>query len=279
MARREWLVFEQEIRGISLHLNVFTWKVTLMSSILQGKVALVTGAGSGIGRAVAIQYAAEGARVVVSDINKAGADATVDAIRQAGGTAIAVLADTSLPADNEALVAATLKEYGALHIACNNAGVGAPPADVGDYEIANWDKVIGINLSGVFYGMRYQLPALLASGGGAIVNMASILGQVATTQNSAYVAAKHGVVGLSKAAAVEYATRGIRVNAVGPGYIDTPLLQKMPDEARAPLVAQHPIGRLGKPEEVAELVVWLSSDKASFVTASYYAVDGGLLAR
>lgn len=250
-----------------------------MSSILQGKVALVTGAGSGIGRAVAIAYAAEGAKVIVSDINRDGGEAVVAAIKKAGGDAFFVLANTSLPEDNEALVGATIKHYGALHIACNNAGVSAPPADLGDYEIAAWDKVIGVNLSGVFYGMRYQLPALLASGGGAIINMASILGQVATAQNSAYVAAKHGVVGLTKAAAIEYATRGIRINAVGPGYIDTPLLQTMSEEARAPLIAQHPIGRLGTSEEVAELVVWLSSDKASFVTASYYAVDGGLLAR
>lgn len=250
-----------------------------MSSVLQGKVALVTGAGSGIGRAVAIQYAAAGAKVVVSDINEKGGAETVSAIKEAGGDAIFVRADTSLPADNEALVAAAVKQYGALHIACNNAGISAPPADIGDYETANWDKVIGVNLSGVFYGMRYQLPALLAAGGGAIVNMASILGQVATRQNSAYVAAKHGVVGLTKAAAIEYATRGIRVNSVGPGYIDTPLLQTMSDEARAPLISQHPIGRLGEADEVAELVVWLSSDKASFVTASYYAVDGGLLAQ
>jgi NAD(P)-dependent dehydrogenase (short-subunit alcohol dehydrogenase family) len=258
---------------------MFIQKGITMSSILQGKVALVTGAGSGIGRAVAIAYAAAGAQVVVSDINEHGGAQTVDAIRQAGGDAFFVRADTSKPEDNEALVAATVKHYGALHIACNNAGVGTTPADIGEYEIANWDKVIGINLSGVFYGLRYQIPALLAAGGGAIVNMASILGQVGTRQNSAYVAAKHGVVGLTKAAALEYATRGVRVNAVGPGYIETPALQKMSDEARAPLVGQHPIGRLGQPEEVAELVVWLSSEKASFVTASYYAVDGGLLAQ
>lgn len=250
-----------------------------MSSVLQGKVALVTGAGSGIGRAVAIAYAAAGAKVVVSDINQEGGDETVGAIRSAGGDAIFVMANTSLPADNEALVAATVQHYGALHIACNNAGVGAPPADIGEYAIENWDKVIGINLSGVFYGMRYQLPAMLAAGGGAIVNMASILGQVATRQNSAYVAAKHGVVGLTKAAALEYATRGIRVNSVGPGYIDTPAVRRMSDEARAPLVAQHPLGRLGEADEVAALVVWLSSDQASFVTASYYPVDGGLLAQ
>ena len=245
-----------------------------MSSILQDKVALVTGAGSGIGRAVALGYAAAGAKVVVSNINEEGGAGTVSAIRDAGGDAIFVRADTSLASDNEALVAAAVAHYGALHI----AGIGAPACDVGDYDIATWEKVIGINLSGVFYGMRYQLPALLAAGGGAIVNMASILGQVTMAQNSAYVASKHGVIGLTKTAAVEYAGRGIRINAAGPGFIDTPAVQAMPDAARAPLIGLHPIGRLGKPEEVAELVVWLSSDKASFVTGAYYPVDGGYLA-
>jgi NAD(P)-dependent dehydrogenase (short-subunit alcohol dehydrogenase family) len=250
-----------------------------MSQLLQNKVALVTGAGSGIGRAVAVKYAQEGAKVVVSDINLEGGDETVALIIAAGGDAIFVHADTSLPEDNEALVAATVKHYGALHIACNNAGIGSKPADIGDFDIATWDKVVGINLSGVFYGMHYQIPALLASGGGNIVNMASILAKVATPQQSAYVASKHGVIGLTEAGAVEYATRGIRVNAVGPGYIDTPPLQAMTEEARATIIAQHPIGRLGRAEEVAEVVAWISSDKASFVTGAYYPVDGGLLAQ
>ncbi len=250
-----------------------------MSLLLQDKVALVTGAGSGIGRAVAVKYAQEGAQVVVSDINQRGGDETVALIKAAGGDAIFVHADTSIPADNEALVAAAVKHYGALHIACNNAGIGSKPADIGDFDIATWDKVVGINLSGVFYGMRYQIPALLASGGGNIVNMASILAKVATPQQSAYVASKHGVIGLTEAGAIEYATRGIRVNAVGPGYIDTPPLQAMTEEARAKIIAQHPIGRLGHAEEVAEVVAWISSDKASFVTGAYYPVDGGLLAQ
>ena len=164
-----------------------------------------------------------------------------------------------------------------MHIACNNAGIGGPAALVGEYPIDGWDKVIAINLSGVFYGMRYQIPAMLQAGGGVIVNMASILGQVGFRTASAYVAAKHGVVGLTQNAALEYASQGIRVNAVGPGFIKTPLLDKMDDATMNMLVTLHPQGRLGKPEEVAELVLWLSSDKSSFVNGSYYPVDGGYL--
>ncbi|MCC6411890.1 MAG: SDR family oxidoreductase, partial [Saprospiraceae bacterium] len=194
--------------------------------------------------------------------------------------AIFVQADVSSAADNERLVNETLITYGALHIACNNAGIGGPQGPVGEYPIDGWDKVIGINLSGVFYGMRYQIPAMLKSGGGAVVNIASILGQAGTPGSSAYVAAKHGVVGLTKSAALEYSAQGIRVNSVGPGYIKTPLLTKnLTDDVIQSLVALHPIGRLGEASEVAELVFWLSSDNASFVTGAYYAVDGGYLAQ
>ncbi len=244
------------------------------------RVALVTGAGSGIGRAIALGLAAEGARVVVSDLDEAGGAETVAAIEKSGGTAIFVRADVSKPEEGEALVGSAVKELGALHVAVNNAGIGGPTAPTGDYPIDGWDRVIAINLSGVFYGMRYQIPALLDSGGGSIVNVASILGQVGFPSSSAYVAAKHGVVGLTRSAALEYAARGVRVNAVGPAFINTPLIEKnMTPEARAGLVAKHPIGRLGESEEVAELVVWLSSEKASFVTGSYYAIDGGYLAQ
>ena len=244
------------------------------------RVALVTGAGSGIGRAIALGLAAEGARVVVSDLDEAGGAETVAAIEKSGGTAIFVRADVSKPEEGEALVGSAVKELGALHVAVNNAGIGGPTAPAGDYPIDGWDRVIAINLSGVFYGMRYQIPALLDSGGGSIVNVASILGQVGFPSSSAYVAAKHGVVGLTRSAALEYAARGVRVNAVGPAFINTPLIEKnMTPEARAGLVAKHPIGRLGESEEVAELVVWLSSEKASFVTGSYYAIDGGYLAQ
>ena len=248
--------------------------------MLDKKIALVTGAGSGIGRAIALQYAAAGAGVVVSDIDEKAGKATLSQIKAAGGRAFFIAADTSSVSDQEKLVKETVKKFGALHIACNNAGIAGMMAPTGEYPPENWDKVIAINLSGVFYGMRFQIPEMLKAGGGSIVNIASILGQVATRFAPAYVAAKHGVVGLSKAAALEYADKNIRVNAVGPGYIITPLLTAALNATQMQSVAElHPVGRLGLPEEVAELVVWLSSDKASFVTGSYYPVDGGYLSQ
>ncbi|MBL7736699.1 MAG: glucose 1-dehydrogenase [Chitinophagaceae bacterium] len=247
---------------------------------LANKVAIVTGAGSGIGRAIAELYASEGAKLIVSDIAEKGGAETVDAIKGKGGEAIFVKADTSKPEDNKALVEKAVEQFGGLHIAVNNAGIGGPLSFVGEYPIEGWDKVIGINLSGVFYGMRYQIPAILNSGGGSIVNMASILGKVGTKGSAAYVAAKHGVIGLTESAALEYADKNIRINAVGPGYIVTPLITNALDEATLKaLVGLHPMGRLGKSEEVAELALWLNSDKASFVTGAYYNVDGGYLAQ
>ena len=245
---------------------------------LLNKVAIVTGAGSGIGRSVALAYAAEGAKVVVSDVQQKEGLETVDKIKQAGGESFFFKADVSSPSDNAALVDAAVATYGALHIACNNAGIGGASAPVGEYPIEAWDKVIGINLSGVFYGMHYQIPAMPNTGGGAIVNMASILGNVGFANSPAYVAAKHGVVGLTKNIALEYGAKGIRANAVGPAFIKTPLLKDMDASTLDWLVTKHPIGRLGEPEEVAELVLWLSSSKSSFVTGSYYPVDGGYLA-
>lgn len=247
---------------------------------LENKVAIVTGAGSGIGEAIALTFASAGAKVIVSDINEKGGNAVVEKIKEQGGDAFFIKADTSKAEENEKLVADTVKHFGKLDIAVNNAGIGGPAALTGEYPVEAWDKVVAVNLSGVFYGLRYQIPALLANGGGNIINMASVLGQVGTKFSPAYVAAKHGVVGLTKAAAIEYAQQKIRINSVGPGYIKTPLLEEhLSKEQMDDLIKIHPIGRLGESQEIAELVLWLASDKASFVTGTYYAADGGLLAQ
>lgn len=245
---------------------------------LENKVALVTGAGSGIGLAAAELFSRKGAKVVISDISKKNGEAAVEKLKGMGGEALFVRADSSSPQDNEALVKKTMDKFGQLDLAVNNAGIGGALGMTGEYPIDGWQKVIDINLSGVFYGLRYQLPVMKE--GGAIVNIASILGITGTKSSPAYVAAKHGVVGLTKAAALEYADKGIRINSVGPGYVRTPLVESSLDEASLnALVGLHPIGRLGESEEIAELIVWLASPKASFVTGAYYPVDGGYLAQ
>ncbi|MFE6764846.1 SDR family NAD(P)-dependent oxidoreductase [Streptomyces sp. NPDC057689] len=240
-----------------------------------GRTALVTGGASGIGLALAHRLAGAGASVVVADYNEASAREAAAALESAGGRAAAVAMDVTDPASVETGVRFAVDTFGALHLAVNNAGIGGPSSPTGEYTVEDWDRVVATNLSGVFYSMRYELPAILAAGGGAIVNMSSILGTNGFAGSPAYVAAKHGVVGLTKSAALEYAAQNVRINAVGPGFIDTPLLRNTEGPARDHLISLHPAGRLGTSEEVAELAAFLLSDRASFIHGSYHLVDGG----
>jgi len=241
--------------------------------------AIVTGGGSGIGRAVALLLAENGAKVVVADLKKESADAVVAEIEAAGGTAVAHVGDVADPEDAVAAVAAA-EALAPLKIAVNNAGIGGPSAATADYPVDGWQKVIDINLSAVIYGMRAQIPAMVAHGGGSIVNIASILGSVGFANSVAYVAAKHGVVGATKNAALEYATQGVRVNSIGPGFIRTPLVASNLDaDTLKFLEGKHAMNRLGEPEEVAALTAFLASDAASFITGSYHLVDGGYTAQ
>jgi NAD(P)-dependent dehydrogenase (short-subunit alcohol dehydrogenase family) len=244
---------------------------------LEGKVALVTGGGSGIGEAISHRLAVEGATVVVVDINDVPAKQVATDI---GASGYAEVADVSDPESMRELIDRVVAEHGRLDIAVNNAGIGGAAAPVADYPLDSWRQVMSVNLDGVFYSMRSEIPAMLKSGGGSIVNIGSILSSVGFAQSGAYVAAKHGLVGLTKTAAIEYSKDGVRVNAVGPGFIETPLLKK-PESAEivAGVKALHPIGRLGQPEEVANLVAFLASDEASFVSGSYYTVDGAYTAQ
>lgn len=251
-----------------------------MSKRLENKVAIITGAASGIGKETALLFAKEGAKVTVSDINEEAGKQVVAEIKKLGGEAIFVKANTASAADNENLVKETVNAFGALHIAVNNAGVGSDFSKVGDVKIEDWQRVIDINLTGVFYGMKYQIPEMIKSNTGSVVNIASILGQAAFQGSSAYVASKHGVVGLTKTGALDYATDHVRVNAIGPGFIYTGLVNEgtMGKEAIQMLETKHAMNRLGEPHEVAALALFLASDEASFITGAYYPVDGGYLA-
>ena len=240
------------------------------------KVAIVTGGGSGIGEATAALLAERGAKVLVVDREFKAAERVAEML---GDSALPLWTDVSDQSACEAMVHAAVERFGRLDVAVNNAGIGGPQALTGDYPLDGWANVIAINLSGVFYCMRAEIPAMLATGGGSIVNMASILGSVGFAQAVAYVSAKHGVVGMTKTAAIEYAQQGIRINSVGPGFIETPLLAAADPSVIAGVGALHPIGRLGTPREVAELVAFLASDKASNITGSYLLTDGGYTAR
>ena len=253
-----------------------------MARRLEGKVGLVTGAGSGIGRATAQMFASEGAKVIVADINVEGGEDTARLIKAAGGEATVVKADVSKAAEVEGLIKSAVETYGRLDCAHNNAGIGPAGLPTHEYPEEHWDQVLGINLKGVWLCMKYEIAQMLTQGGGAIVNTASVAGLVGLRRSSAYVASKHGVAGLTKTAALEYAEAGIRINAVCPGAIHTPLLERAfarnPDRQQQFLAAE-PVGRLGSPEEVAEAVVWLCSDAASFVTGHLMAIDGGWVAQ
>jgi len=255
-----------------------------MAGQLDGKTALVTGAGSGIGRAASLAYAREGARVVVADVNVEGGEETVQQIKEAGGEAVLVHVDVSQADDTQAMVAQAVEAFGSLDCAFNNAGIsgGTDRHLTADYLEEDWDRVMGINLKGVWLCMKAEIPQMIKQGGGAIVNTASIAGLVGIRGTAAYVAAKHGVAGLTRATALEYASQGIRINAVCPGYIQTPLVQGIFDRVdgyQEEVAARHPLGRLGQPTEIAEAVLWLSSDAASFMTGHNMAVDGGYTAQ
>ncbi len=250
-------------------------------SNMQGKVAIVTGASAGIGHATALAFAREGAAVVVADIDGDRGEKTAVEIEGIGAEAIFARADVSSADDVAALVARTVERFGRLDFAFNNAGVEGAPAPTAECTLDNWSRTIAINLTGVFLCMREEIPKMLLTGGGAIVNNSSVAGLVGFAGIPAYTASKHGIVGLTKTAAIEYATQGIRVNAVCPGVIQTEMITRFthgdPDAA-AQLLHTEPIGRLGRPEEIADTVVWLCSEQASFVTGQALAVDGGFVA-
>ena len=253
-----------------------------MAELTKDKVALVTGAGSGIGRAAAQIFAREGAKVAAADVNRASAEETVGMIREAGGEAFGLQADVSKGAEVESMVDAVVETYGRLDCAFNNAGIEGALASTADYTEADWAPVIAVNLTGVWLCMKYEVPRLLETGGGAIVNTSSAAGLLGAPRMPAYVASKHGVIGLTRTAALEYAKSGVRVNAVCPGVIDTSMVGRLKE--RRPrmfekIVRGEPIGRIGRPEEIAETAVWLCSDAASFVTGHAMSVDGGIVAQ
>jgi NAD(P)-dependent dehydrogenase (short-subunit alcohol dehydrogenase family) len=245
--------------------------------LFENKVAIVTGGASGIGEAVVRDLVAEGARVVIADFDESGATRLADDV--GGDLARPFKVEVSDAQAVRAMVDFTVREFGGLHLAVNNAGIGAPATPLADIEIDDWHRVLGVDLHSVFYGLKYQIPAMIASGGGAIVNMASILAAVGWAGSAAYVTSKHALLGMTKTAALDYAGQGIRVNAIGPAFVETPALGKtMTDEERSVLAQKHAFNRLARPEEIAAVTSFILSDRASFVTGTYYPVDGGYLA-
>jgi NAD(P)-dependent dehydrogenase (short-subunit alcohol dehydrogenase family) len=251
---------------------------------LANKVALITGAGSGMGKAAALLFAAEGAAVAVIDVNEAGANEVAREITASGGKAFALRADVSNPADAEKMVAETVKHFGKLNVLYNNAGIEGEANLTARFSVEGFDRVIAINLRGVFLGMKYAIPEMIKTGGGSIINTSSTAGFAGTKGGCAYVAAKHGVIGLTKTAAIEYGRRNIRVNAICPGPIATPLLERIVGHQKKKEVtvdsmgAASPMGRAGAPEEIAKVALFLASDEASYANGAAFAIDGGMLA-
>lgn len=246
----------------------------------EGKVALITGGSSGIGKAVSTAFAENAAKVVIADINEKDGKALAKKLSEKGKDALFLKTDVSDPGAVENMVRETVSAFDRLDYAVNNAGISGAQAATRKYKIDDWKKVIDINLSGVFYCMRYEIPQMIEQGGGAIVNMSSILGTDAFEKTSAYTASKHGVVGLTKTAALDHAKDGIRINSVAPAFINTAMVNDSFDEEDIEqIIALHAMGRLGEPEEVADLVLFLCSEKASFMTGGYYLVDGGYTAQ